>query len=69
MKKPFCMVSVGYMLNVIYYIGIHTVEWYFMGLKYSKVLDVGKIAGTKVKVERERERKQRGILFKHAAKV
>jgi len=40
-----------------------------MGLKYSKVLDVGKIAGTKVKVERERERKQRGILFKHAAKV
>lgn len=40
------------MLNLIYYIGIHTIEWFFMGLKHRKVLDIAKIVGTQFKVER-----------------
>lgn len=52
MKKPFCIVSVGYMLklNLLYWHSHH--RMIFMGFRDGKVLDVSKIVGTQVKVER-----------------
>lgn len=46
------MASVGYRLNLLYYVGIHIIECFFMDLRERKILDVGKIVGTQVKVER-----------------